>query len=61
MPFKYRFQFLLKTLPFHLGFGLWFLIPGLSISFLSFAPIGATLNHVDLQKREVCSTNRRID
>ena len=34
MPFKYRFRFLLKTLPFHLGFGLWFLIPVLNILFL---------------------------
>jgi CysZ protein len=61
MPFKYRFRFLLKTLPFHLGFGLWFLFPVLNILFLSFAPIGATLYHVDLQKREDCSTNTRID
>ncbi len=57
MPFKYRFRFLLKTLPFHLGFGLWFLLPVLNILFLSFAPIGATLYHVDLQKREDCSTS----
>ena len=61
MPFKYRFRFLMKTLPFHLGFGLWFLIPVLNILFLSFAPIGATLYHIDLQKREDCSTNSRID
>ncbi len=61
MPFKDRFRFLLKTLPFHLGFGLWFLLPVLNILFLSFAPIGATLYHVDLQKRENRSTNSRLD
>ncbi len=49
-PFKKRFKFLLKTLPFHLGFGLLFLIPGLNILFLSFAPVGATLYYID--KRE---------
>jgi CysZ protein len=46
-PFKSRFNFLLKNLPFHLGFGILFLIPGLNILFLSFAPIGATLYYVD--------------
>jgi CysZ protein len=43
VPFRQRFKSLLKTLPFHLGFGLWFLMPILNILFLSFAPIGATL------------------
>lgn len=42
-PFGSRFKFLLHNLGFHLGFGLWFLIPGLNIIFLSFAPVGATL------------------
>jgi CysZ protein len=46
-PFKKRFKHLLKTLPFHLGFGLLFLLPGLSIIFLSFAPVGATLYYTD--------------
>ncbi len=46
-PFKQRFNFLLKNLPFHLGFGLWFLIPGINILCLSFAPVGATLYHVE--------------
>lgn len=46
-PFKSRFNFLLKNLPLHLGFGLLFLIPGLNILFLSFAPIGATLYYLD--------------
>ena len=42
-PFKTRFYLLLKTIPFHLGFGLLFLVPGLNILSLSFAPVGATL------------------
>ncbi|UCH23667.1 MAG: EI24 domain-containing protein [Deltaproteobacteria bacterium] len=46
-PFKSRFNFLLKNLLFHLGFGILFLIPGLNILFLSFAPIGATLYYID--------------
>ena len=46
-PFGNRFKFLLKNLGFHLGFGLWFLIPGLNILFLSFAPVGATLFHIE--------------
>ena len=47
LPFKKRFSFLLKTLSFHLGFGLLFLIPVANIFFLSFAPVGATLYHLD--------------
>jgi CysZ protein len=46
-PFSSRFGFLLKNLPFHLGFGLLFLIPGLNILFLSFAPVGATMYHIE--------------
>jgi len=46
-PFGSRFKFLLKNLYFHLGFGLWFLIPGLNIIFLSFAPVGATLYYIE--------------
>lgn len=46
-PFGRRFKFLLQNLTFHLGFGLWFLIPGLNIIFLSFAPVGATLFYVE--------------
>ncbi len=45
--FKKRFRLLLKALPFHLGFGLFFLIPVLNILFLSFAPVGATLYYLD--------------
>jgi len=46
-PFSKRFQFLMRTLPFHLGFGLLFLIPLLNILFLSFAPVGATLYYTE--------------
>ncbi|MCD6293833.1 MAG: hypothetical protein J7M20_02680, partial [Deltaproteobacteria bacterium] len=46
-PFASRFRFLLGTLPFHLGFGILFLIPGLNLLLLSFAPVGATLYHLE--------------
>jgi CysZ protein len=42
-----RFKFLFKNLGFHLGFGLWFLIPVLNIVFLSFAPVGAALFYIE--------------
>jgi len=45
--FSKRFRFLLRTLPLHLGFGLWFLIPLLNVLFLSFAPVGGTMMHLD--------------
>ena len=45
--FGNRFKFLVKNLGFHLGFGLWFLIPVLNILFLSFAPVGATLYYIE--------------
>ena len=48
IPFRARFRFLFGALPFHLGFGLPFLIPGLNILFLSFAPVGATLYHLNM-------------
>jgi len=51
VPFGERFRMLRRTLPFHLGFGLLFLIPFLNILFLSFAPVGATLYYID-QTRE---------
>jgi CysZ protein len=51
VPFKQRFNFLMKTIPFHLGFGLPFLIPVLNILFLSFAPVGATLYYLEQKKR----------
>lgn len=47
VPFGERFRELRRTLLFHLGFGLLFLIPFLNILFLSFAPVGATLYYVD--------------
>ena len=47
MPFRERFRILMRTLPFHLGFGLLFLIPLFNILFLSFAPVGATCYYVD--------------
>ena len=47
--FKQRFKLLRKSLTFHLGFGLLFLIPLLNILFLSFAPVGATLYCIDKQ------------
>lgn len=49
--FGQRFGTLIKTLPFHLGFGLPFLVPVLNLIFLSFAPVGATLYHLDRKKR----------
>jgi CysZ protein len=51
-PFGERFKSLGKTLPFHLGFGLPFLIPVLNMVLLSFAPVGATLYHLDRAKRK---------
>jgi CysZ protein len=51
MPFGERFRVLRRTLPFHLGFGLLFLIPFLNILFLSFAPVGATLYFIDKNQK----------
>jgi len=53
IPFKTRFHLLLGALPFHLGFGLPFLIPGLNILLLSFAPVGATLYHLDKNNEQI--------
>ena len=47
VPFKVRFSYLVKQIGFHAGFGLWFLIPIINLLFLSFAPVGATMFHVD--------------
>ena len=49
-PFGKRFSTLVESLPFHLGFGLLFLIPVANLFFLSFAPVGATLYHLDRNK-----------
>lgn len=50
VPFSARFTWLLKTFLFHLGFGLLFLIPLVNILLLSFAPVGATLFHTEIEK-----------
>lgn len=47
LPFRERFRLLSRTILFHLGFGLLFLVPGLNILFLSFAPVGATLYYIE--------------
>ncbi|MFZ7110138.1 MAG: hypothetical protein ACOWYE_00510 [Desulfatiglandales bacterium] len=47
LPFRQRWRLLIKAIPFHLGFGLPFLIPGLNLLFLSFAPVGATLYYLE--------------
>ena len=52
IPFNIRFRFLTRNILFHLGFGLWFLMPGLNILFLSFAPIGATLYYLDKKQSD---------
>jgi CysZ protein len=46
LPFNTRFGMFMRSLPFHIGFGLWFLVPLANIVFLSFAPVGATLYQV---------------
>lgn len=46
-PFKSRLRLLGRSLSFHLGFGLLFLLPVLNLLFLSFAPVGATIYFVD--------------
>ncbi|MCG6894700.1 MAG: EI24 domain-containing protein [Desulfobacteraceae bacterium] len=52
VPFAKRFQLLRRSLSFHLGFGIWFLIPVANILFLSFAPVGATLYYVEKMDAE---------
>ncbi len=47
LPFKERFYMLMKNLPFHIGFGIYFLIPILNIIFFSFAPVGATMYYLE--------------
>ena len=46
-PFAERFKLLTASVPFHLGFGLPFLIPLVNIILLSFAPVGATLYYIE--------------
>ena len=47
LPLSTRFSRLMKTFFFHLGFGVLFLIPIANVLFLSFAPVGATLFHIE--------------
>ncbi len=47
LSFQERLNFLKKSLLFHIGFGLPFLVPLVNILFLSFAPVGATIYHLD--------------
>ncbi len=47
VPFRERFEFMRRHFGFHLGFGLCFLIPGVNILMLSFAPVGATLYYLE--------------
>lgn len=47
--FRSRFRMFYRNLPFHLGFGLLFLVPVANVVFLSFAPVGATLYYTDKQ------------
>ncbi len=49
--FRERMRFLTGHPGFHLGFGLLFLIPWVNIVFLSFAPVGATLFHIQLRQK----------
>ncbi len=50
-PFGMRFARFKRTLLFHMGFGLWFLIPWVNIIFLSFAPVGGTLYAIEAGKK----------
>lgn len=47
VPLGDRLRILRRSIPFHLGFGLPFLVPGINALFLAFAPVGATLYHVE--------------
>ncbi len=55
VPFGERFDFLKKNIWFHVGFGLWFLVPVLNILFLSFAPVGGALFYIDMHKDDETS------
>ncbi|SPD76160.1 conserved membrane hypothetical protein [uncultured Desulfobacterium sp.] len=57
VSFKNRLRFLRKNVLFHLGFGLLFLIPVVNILFLSFAPIGATIYHLENKNVEEIGIN----
>jgi CysZ protein len=51
-PFRERLRFLQQHLAFHIGFGILLIIPWLNILTLSFAPVGATLYHIDNLEKE---------
>lgn len=54
LPFRRRFHMFYRHLGFHIGFGLPFLIPVVNLLLLSFAPVGATLYHLE---REAAATD----
>ncbi len=58
LPFRERWDFLKKNLWFHVGFGLWFLVPVLNLLFLSFAPVGGALFYIDCRKAD--ETSRKV-
>jgi len=51
IPFRSRLKLLFKNISFHLGFGLLFLVPGLNLLLLSFAPVGGTLYFIERYDR----------
>ncbi len=55
LPFGERFTILRRHLLFHLGFGLLFLVPLLNLVLLSFAPVGATMFHLNTDGAENAS------
>ncbi len=55
-PIRSRFRFLRENVRFHVGFGLGFLVPGLNILLLSFAPVGATMFYVEQVDRTADQT-----
>lgn len=52
IPFRRRFRMFYRHLAFHIGFGLPFLIPLVNLLLLSFAPVGATLYHLERAPEE---------
>ena len=60
VPFRKRLTFLLRSLRFHLGFGVLFLIPFLNVLFLSFAPVGATLYWIDRERAEAQEGRKEV-
>jgi len=51
MSLRERFWLFIKNIPFHIGFGLPFLIPIANIIFLSYAPVGGTLYFLEKQEK----------